>query len=92
MRVVNKINVYSKLNSPSWPALNNLKDNARAFISRWQKILMMKEAAENLLLIKNQTGWNSNVPGRKQYHLGNGGGHYYLFGSFYYRKGLKENQ
>lgn len=34
MRVVKKINVYSKLNSPSWPALNNLKDNARAFISR----------------------------------------------------------
>lgn len=65
MRVVKKINVYSKLNSPGWPALNNLKDNARAFISRWQKILMMKEVAENLLLIKKQTGWSSHVPNRK---------------------------
>lgn len=34
MRVVKKINVYSKLNSPSRPAFNNLKDNAKAFISR----------------------------------------------------------
>lgn len=34
MRVVKKINVYSKLNSPHRSVLNNLKDNARAFISR----------------------------------------------------------
>lgn len=34
MRVVKKINVYSKLNSPHWSVLSNLKDNATAFISR----------------------------------------------------------
>lgn len=34
MRVVQKINVHSKLNSPHWSVLNNLKDNATAFISR----------------------------------------------------------
>lgn len=34
MRVVKKINVYSKLNCPHRSVLHNLKDNARAFTSR----------------------------------------------------------
>lgn len=34
MSVVKKINVYSKLNSPRWSVLHNLKDNARALTSR----------------------------------------------------------